>query len=103
MGKVGVYRYDGTSWSKQALPWHKGYIGWLYSVWGTNGNRAFAGGLHTMLRWDGQAWTLMEKPPGSFSYDSYYINGLWGSGSTLFVAGSEWNGPAALWRATCTP
>ncbi len=56
-----------------------------------------------MLRWDGQAWSLVDKPPGSFNYETHYIYDMWGSGSTLFVAGAEWGGPGALWRATCSP
>ncbi len=102
-GKLGIYHYDGATWTRQALPWHKTAIGPLSTVWGNNGSRVFAGGVLTMLRWDGQAWALVDKQPGSFNYKTPYIYDMWGSGSTLFVAGAEWGGPGALWRATCTP
>ncbi len=77
-GKVGLYHYDGVAWSRQALPWHKGYVGQLSTVWGSRGSRVFSGGVLTMLRWDGQAWALVDRPPGSFSYETHYIFDMWG-------------------------
>jgi hypothetical protein len=93
-----MYRFDGQGWSKEALPWHETTIGRMVVVWGFDSSRVFAGGMYTLLGRDGQQWHAIDVPSGS--YDD--IQGLWGSGTSLFVAANEWNGTGAIWRATCS-
>jgi hypothetical protein len=96
-GASFIYRFDGQTWSKEALPWHETTIDRLKLVWGQSGSRVFAMGRDTLLGWDGQRWKPVAVPSGNNN-----ILGLWGSGTSLFVAANEWSGAGAVWRATCS-
>jgi hypothetical protein len=58
----------------------------------------FAVGLDTLLGWDGRRWKSIDVPSGTYNN----IQGLWGDGTSLFVAANEWSGAGAIWRATCS-
>jgi hypothetical protein len=95
-----VYHFDGSSWTSQSLPLDRKEKSFLSVIWGSSGQRVFAGGLYTLLSYNGRSWSMLAQPPGTYHHN---IRGLWGTGATLFVAADEWNGASTLWRATCTP
>jgi hypothetical protein len=104
VGELGsIYRWNGTSWSRDATP----TTATLHAVWAAGPGDAFAGGTNgTLLRWTGGSWSAMTFP------GTGTVSALWGSsagnvvattstGDVLIYNGSSWRVaqtvPAALW------
>jgi hypothetical protein len=91
----GVWRFDGTQWTKQVLPAEVPSIPWFYTVWGTSPTNVWAGARDgVLLRWDGSNWSTV--PAGTFSL----IRKIWGTRpDSVYVASDSirlWNG--SNWR-----
>lgn len=72
-----IYRWNGTTWSREATP----VTGTLFTVWAANATTAFAAGADgAMLRWNGTAWSTLPFP------GTGAVSALWGSGPTNVVA-----------------
>ena len=78
VGEFGfVYRWNGSSWTKQATP----TTATINSVWAASASDAFAGGDNgVMLRYNGSSWSSMSLPVASSVY------GVWGSSSNNVFA-----------------
>jgi photosystem II stability/assembly factor-like uncharacterized protein len=58
VGAGGVYKYDGTSWTKQTVPTAGPFVG----VWGfASGTVYVVGHGGQVLRYDGTAWKVLQS------------------------------------------
>jgi len=98
VGELGfIFRYDGTSWIRQAAP----TLERLNTVWAASPTSAFAGGDNgVLLRWNGNTWTEQTSPT------SDHIYAMWGASSNAAWAVTDageilsWDG--ALWSVVHT-
>ncbi len=84
VGEFGsVYRWDGTSWTRQSIP----TTATLETVWSPSANDAFVGGDNGLImRFNGTTWTTMTTPTTASIYN------IWGSSATdvwAVTAGGE--------------
>ncbi len=94
VGEFGsVYRWDGTSWTRQQTP----TTSTLQAVWGLNPSEAYAAGEQgTVLRWDGSRWSTMSFPSSNTIYALWGANGshvyaTTDAGEVFRYNGSTWS------------
>lgn len=87
-----VWHFDGSIWSDVALPaGHPGVA--VFKVWGTApGQIWFCGLMGTLLRWDGDALTLVASPTDRPLFTVHAIDGeiavAGGAGSGVLLRGT---------------
>ena len=93
VGELGfIFRYDGTSWTRQAAP----TLERLNTVWAASANSAFVGGDNgVLLHWGGNSWTAQTSPTRDHIYAMWGAssNSVWAvtdAGEVLFWNGTRW-------------
>jgi len=88
VGAGGVYKYDGTTWTKQTVPGTGPFVG----VWGfSNGTIYVVGNAGQVLRYDGTTWKALQSGTSSNLTRAYGASTasvfLLGDGGTLLRTG----------------
>jgi len=79
VGKYGIMRYDGSTWSSMPCGLHGYGFEW---VWGSGPKDVFAVGHSTIMHYDGTKWKLMLND------NTKYFHCVWGSGpNDVYVVG----------------
>ncbi|HEY9227896.1 MAG TPA: hypothetical protein VIP11_14665, partial [Gemmatimonadaceae bacterium] len=82
-------RWNGTTWTIDRPPSGTISVRILAGVWSDGPNNAWTvGNASTILRWNGSAWSVVSDQvrPIVSPIDNY--NSVWGSGSTVWIAGN---------------
>ncbi|MBA8956407.1 hypothetical protein ACFQU9_10795 [Actinomadura namibiensis] len=96
-----AFRWDGTRWRRSDLPVERGHI---TAVAASSPSRVWAlagtDGGPSVLRWDGRAWTVVRRLPGTAG-----MGGLVAAGDDLWVFGDRraWHYDGATWSERALP
>jgi hypothetical protein len=82
-------RWNGTRWTVDTPPSGTPQFRILHGVWSDGPNNAWAvGNASTILRWNGTAWSVVGDVFNPIAASDSYWD-VWGSGSTVIIAGSN--------------
>jgi hypothetical protein len=103
VGDLGVYKYNGTSWS----PVFNTGNAYYSCVWGSGANDVWCGtSMNFISHWDGSSWSNASLP----SYN--YFSDMWGTASNDIYAvgqsgntslGTVWHYNGSIWTDVTPP